>query len=119
MLITIARHMNANYEAWPGQEKLAQELGISVTTVSDHIRRLLKFRWNGQPLITARKHPRWGNYVYRFNPMCQLACGKNGPTPIEPEKNPAPKQKSNGDGMALARRAKADKREPSRPEEDS
>lgn len=109
MLLTLGRHMRPDGVCWPSQECLAKELGTSVTTVSKHIRRLLELRWNGQPLVTATKDPRFGNYVYRLNPICQLACGEKKPAPIESESTPTEEKRSNS--MEKARLAKAQRRQ--------
>lgn len=54
-LIALATFMNAEGQCYPSQETLARALGLSQPAVAKRLKRLLGFRWQGKPLVTARK----------------------------------------------------------------
>lgn len=54
-LCVIATHIDSKGECWPRQETIAAMMNVSRTTVGKNIRDLLAFRFNGEPVITARK----------------------------------------------------------------
>ncbi|WP_409179111.1 hypothetical protein [Brevibacillus fortis] len=61
-------------------ESIAMRLGIARESASRRISRLLKYRWNGRPIVTARRHREpgpgtWSNNVYTLAPETQLQFG--------------------------------------------
>jgi hypothetical protein len=58
-LICLSTFMDAEKNCFPSQEALAKALGISRTAVTERINSLLSFRWQGRPLISAKKIKTW------------------------------------------------------------
>lgn len=74
--------MNAKGECFPTQEQIARGIGTSRTAANKRIRRLLDYRWNDKPVITALKRRSgkgtWENTIYTIMPISQLAIFNNG-----------------------------------------
>jgi hypothetical protein len=71
--------MNESGECFPSQESIAKCLGIRRDTANQRIKSLLKFRFNGKPVvILLRKDGGWTkrNNVYRIEPASQIAIFK-------------------------------------------
>ena len=68
--------MNAEGHCFPSQEALAKALGISRTAVTKRMKSLLAFRWQGKPLVSARKvrrnNGKFENTVYTILPKSSL-----------------------------------------------
>lgn len=81
-LCAIASYMNAKGECFPTQEQIARGIGTSRTAANKRIRRLLDYRWNDKPVITALKRRSgkgtWENTIYTIMPISQLAIFNNG-----------------------------------------
>ncbi|RED51134.1 helix-turn-helix domain-containing protein [Cohnella lupini] len=70
-LICLASHMNKNGECFPTHADLAELLGTSRQTISERIKRLEAFRFNGEAVIEVKQRGR--NKVYRVLPSSYLA----------------------------------------------
>ncbi len=70
-LLSLAIHMNKDRECFPTHAYLAELLGTSRQTISERIKRLELFRFNGEPVIEVKQRGR--NKVYRVLPSSQLA----------------------------------------------
>jgi hypothetical protein len=58
-LICLATFVDAYGNCFPPREALAQGLGISSAEVAKRINSLLAFRWQGKPLVLAKKIKGW------------------------------------------------------------
>ncbi|MGG3884101.1 helix-turn-helix domain-containing protein [Brevibacillus panacihumi] len=79
-LCALAVYMDENGECYPSMESIAARLGIKRESASRRISRLLKYRWNGRPLVTVRRRREpgpgtWANNVYTIAPEAQLQFG--------------------------------------------
>lgn len=54
-LCNLAAFIDAGGICSPSQELLAQKMGISRYAVSARIKKLLAYRWKGEPIVTAEK----------------------------------------------------------------
>ena len=76
MLCCLATYMNEDGNCYPTQERIARDLGIRRQRVNERIQDLLKFRFQGQPVLTlkpkTRFRGRWINNVYRVQPVSAL-----------------------------------------------
>lgn len=86
-LCVIASFMDENGDCYPTQEQIAKGLGVSRQAASSRVRKLLDYRWNGRPVITAVKgrteKGTWDNTRYTVLPISQLRIFD-----AEPEKLP-------------------------------
>jgi hypothetical protein len=68
--------MDEEGRCFPSQAALAQALGITRPAVAKRVKSLLRYRWQGKPLVTAQKvrHPggRFENTVYTVLPGSSL-----------------------------------------------
>ena len=75
-LICLSTFMDAEGCCFPSQEKLAQSLGITRTAVTKRMKSLLAFRWQGDPLVSARKvrifNGKFDNTIYTILPESSL-----------------------------------------------
>ena len=75
-LCVIASHMDVEGNCWPTQDQIARGLGVSRQAASVRVRKLLDYRWQGRPLITAVKvrtdQGQWDNTRYTVMPVSQL-----------------------------------------------
>ncbi len=75
-LCVIASFMDAEGNCWPTQDQIARGLGVSRQAASARIRKLLDYRWQGRPLVTAVKgrtdDGKWDNTRYTVMPISQL-----------------------------------------------
>lgn len=75
-LCVIAAFMDEEGKCYPSQALIANRLGISRQAANGRIKRLEKFRWNGQPIIKRVKGRRNGskfdNTVYTIMPISNL-----------------------------------------------
>ncbi len=70
-LLCLASHMNKDGECFPTHSEIAELLGTSRQTISERIKRLEAFRFNGEPVIEVKQRGR--NKVYRVLPSSYLA----------------------------------------------
>jgi hypothetical protein len=54
-LVALSTFMDAEGRCFPSQEALARALGTTRTAVTKRMKTLLAFRWQGKPLVSARK----------------------------------------------------------------
>jgi hypothetical protein len=75
-LIALALYMDENGDCYPSQEQVARDLGISRETANRRIKSLLRFRFNGEPVVTAirlrNKGGTWENVRYTILPVAHL-----------------------------------------------
>jgi hypothetical protein len=80
-LVCLSTFMDAEGRCFPSQEALAQALGISRTAVSKRMKSLLSFRWQGKPLVSARKvrtnGGKFENTIYTILPESSLRIFDN------------------------------------------
>jgi len=66
--------MDENGDCYPSQEQVARDLGCSRVTANRRIQSLLRFRFNGEPVITAiklrNKGGTWENIRYTIFTCC-------------------------------------------------
>jgi hypothetical protein len=79
-LCCLATYMDENGNCYPSQARLASDLSIRREHMNKRIKRLLAFRFQGEPVITMTKSreskrggSRWANNVYRLRPITGLA----------------------------------------------
>jgi len=79
-LCCLATYMDENGNCYPSQARLADDLRIRREHMNKRIKRLLAFRFHGEPVITMTKSreskrggSRWANNVYRLRPITGLA----------------------------------------------
>jgi hypothetical protein len=79
-LCCLATYMDENGNCYPSQTRLASDLRIRREHMNKRIKRLLAFRFNGEPVITMTKSreskrggSRWANNVYRLHSITGLA----------------------------------------------
>ena len=79
-LCCLATYMDEDGNCYPSQARLATDLSIRREHMNKRIKRLLAFRFHGQPVITMTKSresrrggSRWANNVYRLRPITGLA----------------------------------------------
>lgn len=77
-LCTIAAFMDKDGNCFPTQSQIAKSLGISERAAGNRIRKLLAYRWQGQPVVIAekkrnKKTKQWANTTYRVLPISRLA----------------------------------------------
>ena len=69
-LIALALYMDENGDCYPSQDQVARDLGISRETANRRIKSLLRFRFNGEPVLTAvrlrNKGGTWKMFVILF-----------------------------------------------------
>jgi hypothetical protein len=72
--------MDENGNCYPSQARIAHDLGIHRQRVNERIQALLKFRFQGQPVLTMTKNRketsaggRWANNVYHLDPIANFA----------------------------------------------
>lgn len=77
-LIVLGTHMDENGYCFPSQALLAKELGIGRQAVNARIKRLLAYRFNGQPVLGVRKQKngtkgRFSHNGYTVYPITNIA----------------------------------------------
>ena len=79
-LCCLATYVDENGNCYPSQAVLGEALGISRQHINYRIKRLLAFRFHGEPILTVTKSrqaerggSRWANNVYRLGPITGLA----------------------------------------------
>jgi hypothetical protein len=79
-LCCLATYIDEDGKCYPSQARLATDLGIRREHINKRIKRLLAFRFHGEPIITVAKSresrsggSRWANNVYRLHPIIGLA----------------------------------------------
>jgi hypothetical protein len=77
-LCAIAAFMDKDGNCYPTQQLIADKLNISRETANRRIKRLLAYRWQGQPVIEAVRQrntetQQWANTVYTVLPISMLA----------------------------------------------
>jgi hypothetical protein len=58
-LICLSLFMDSEKNCCPSQEVLSAALGLSCSTVTKRINRLLSFQWQGKPLVSSKKLETW------------------------------------------------------------
>ena len=80
-LVCLSTFMNAEGNCFPSQEALAKALGSSRTAVTKRMKSLLAFRWQGNPLVSARKvrsnNGKFDNTIYTILPESSLRIFDN------------------------------------------
>lgn len=74
-LCVVASFMNEQGECYPTQSQIAKGLGVSRQAAGKRVRKLLDYRWQGQPLVTAvkdRSEGRFDNTRYTVLPISQI-----------------------------------------------
>jgi hypothetical protein len=89
-LCCLATYVDESGNCYPSQAALGEALGISRQHINYRIKRLLAFRFHGEPILTVSKSrqaerggSRWANNVYRLRPISGLAMfdvGNNAAT---------------------------------------
>jgi len=89
-LIALALYMDVNGDCYPSQDQIARDLGISRETTNRRIQSLLRFRFDGKPVVKAvrlrNKGGTWENVRYTILPVAQVKIFKK-PNNNEPENN--------------------------------
>ena len=80
-LVCLSTFMDGEGRCFPSQEALARALGISRTAATKRVKSLLSFRWQGKPLVSARKvrslNGKFDNTVYTILPESSLRIFDN------------------------------------------
>jgi len=80
-LVCLSTFMDAEGRCFPSQEALAKALGISRTAVTKRMKSLLAFRWQGNPLVSAKKvrtnNGKFDNTIYTILPESSLRIFDN------------------------------------------
>jgi hypothetical protein len=81
-LCVLASFMNEEGKCWPTQDLLARELGVARETANRRVQKLLKYRWNGLPVIEMEtiRHPvhkTWLKTIYTILPNSCLYIFNN------------------------------------------
>jgi len=75
-LIALALYMDENGNCYPSQDQIARDLGISRETANRRIQSLLRFRFDGKPVVKAvrlrNKKGTWENVRYTILPVAQV-----------------------------------------------
>jgi len=75
-LIALALYMDENGDCYPSQDQVARDLGCTRVTANRRIQSLLRFRFNGEPVVTAvrlrNKGGTWENVRYTILPVAHL-----------------------------------------------
>jgi len=75
-LIALALYMDENGDCYPSQDQIARDLGISRETANRRIQSLLRFRFDGKPVVKAvrlrNKCGTWENVRYTILPVAQI-----------------------------------------------
>ncbi|MED1874158.1 helix-turn-helix domain-containing protein [Brevibacillus composti] len=79
-LCVLAAYMDENGECYPSMESIAARLGITRESASRRVSRLVKYRWNGKPIVSVRRRREpgpgtWANNVYTIAPESELQFG--------------------------------------------
>lgn len=72
-LCTIAAFMDRAGRCYPSQETLALRMGVTREAANRRVKRLLAYKWQNEPLVTAEKTrdeatKRWDRTVYTIRP---------------------------------------------------
>jgi len=75
-LIALALYMDENGDCYPSQDQIARDLGLSRETANRRIQSLLRFRFDGKPIVKAarlrNKEGKWDNVRYTILPVAQV-----------------------------------------------
>jgi hypothetical protein len=71
-LYCVATYMDDDGKCYPSQARLASDLGIRREHMNKRIKRLLAFRFHGEPIITMAKSPR--EQTRADGPITCIAC---------------------------------------------
>jgi len=75
-LVCLSTFMDSHGRCFPSQEALARSLGISRSAVAKRMKTLLAFKWQGKPLVSARKirssQGKFENTLYTILPESSL-----------------------------------------------
>ena len=89
-LIALSLYMDENGDCYPSQDQVARDLGISRETANRRIKSLLRFRFNGEPVVTAirlrNKGGTWENVRYTILPVAHLKIFEK-PDKTKPKNN--------------------------------
>lgn len=89
-LIALALYMDENGDCYPSQDQIARDLGISRETANRRIQSLLRFRFDGKPVVKAvrlrNKGGEWENVRYTILPVAQVKIFEKS-TNAEPKFN--------------------------------
>jgi len=80
-LICLSTFMDAEGRCFPSQQALAKSLGISRPAATKRMKSLLAFRWNGKPLVFAKRvrgaEGKFDKNIYTVLPECSLGIFDN------------------------------------------
>lgn len=75
-LCVIASYMDEKGIAFPTQDLIAKNLGVSRQAANKRVRKLLEYRWKGRPIIEAERvrseGGTWENTRYQILPLSQI-----------------------------------------------
>ena len=89
-LIALALYMDENGDCYPSQDQIARDLGCSRETANRRVQSLLRFRFDGKPVVKAlrlrSKEGKWDNVRYTILPVAQVKIFEKS-LENEPENN--------------------------------
>jgi len=95
-LCCLATYMDEHGLCYPGQARMARELGISRQQLNSRLQRLLAFRFDGRLVVTVTKRrvassqgERFGHNLYRIQPIAGFGIFGQKPPGREPVSSPA------------------------------
>ena len=88
-LCCLATYMDSDGYCYPGQRRMARELGIGRQQLNARLKRLVAFRFQGRPVIHVTKERRsdagqWARNVYKVLPISGLGIFGEKGTPRSP-----------------------------------
>jgi len=99
LLCCLATYMDENGNCYPSQARIAHDLGIHRQRVNERIQALLRFKFQGQPVLTMTKNRkktsaggRWANNVYHLDPIANFSIFDEKeilPAQTQPENRPS------------------------------
>ncbi|SFR15022.1 helix-turn-helix domain-containing protein [Desulfoscipio geothermicus] len=92
-LCVLATFMDTQGNCYPSQVQIAKALGVSRQAANERINSLLRYRWQGKPVVlvtkvrkknvnTGKKGDRWDNNRYTILPLSNLVLGQEHEKPV-------------------------------------